>query len=189
MSNRSNHLISRVPLIGLFVALIALPATAGSRPALGNSPLPDFNVRALDSTPVRSGNIAMRGKWLLIYVNAGSPQSMGLLKRLLQKDFPGVAVRTVIISAGFPSQQTQMLRKSLPDLSSAAWYADPARSSAAAMKYRALPLVLGMQDNTIKWALSGNPSDIRQLQSALIPWAFQGTRDNAQQSKGKSGAK
>lgn len=189
MFNRSKYLVSRLRWVGFLVALIALPAVAGSRPALGNSPLPNFNIRALDSTVVQSGNIGMHGKWLLIYVNAGSPQSMALLKRLLQKDFPGVAARTVIVGAGLPSQQAQFLRKSLPDLSSAAWYADPNRSSAAAMKYRALPLVLGMQDNTVKWALSGNPSDIRQLQSALIPWAFQGTRDNTPQGKGKSGAR
>jgi hypothetical protein len=57
-----------------------------------------------------------------------------------------------------------------PDLSGAAWYADPSKAASTALHLQGAPVILGLKDNIVQWALSGEMGKGTQQQSALNTW-------------------
>lgn len=52
----------------------------------------------------------------------------------------------------------------------AAWYADPGDAARRALGLRGVPVVLGLDDRSIRWTLSDGLSDPRTQRSILVSW-------------------
>jgi hypothetical protein len=165
------RLVSRKSCV--FLAAFACLLLAATLPAVQSLSLPDFTVQALDGSSSKSSDWQLQGKWLVIYVEGRCDPCVGLLGRLNKQDYPQLASRTVIVVGGAQVQDVQALRSKLPDLATAAWYADSTKNAPAVLNLRSAPVIVGLQDRVVHWHLNGVPADRKFLHSALTTWLGQ----------------
>jgi hypothetical protein len=132
--------------------------------------LPAFSVQRMDGSASKTSDWSVQGKWLLIYVERRSDP---LLRRLSQPEFSQLAARTTILLGGMQLQDAQAVQKNFPQLASASWFADSSRNAATALNLQGAPMIVGIQDRTIRWRVNGFPRDPKFLQSLLATWATQ----------------
>src|SRR5277367_4290657 len=83
--------------------------------AVAPAPLPAFSVQGLDGTSVPSSSFSLKGKSLLIYVEGNCQSCATLLGRLLQKDYPQLALHATIIVGGAGPLGAKALQQLYPD--------------------------------------------------------------------------
>jgi hypothetical protein len=132
--------------------------------------LPIFSVQRMDGSASKTSDWSVQGKWLLIYVERRSDP---LLRRLSQPEFSQVGVRTTIVLGGMQLQDAQLVQKNFPQLAAASWYTDTPRNAATALNLQGAPMIIGIQDRTLRWRVNGFPRDPKFFQSLLATWATQ----------------
>jgi hypothetical protein len=162
-TRRFKFLACLAPLLLLVQAVVAIE----------NKPLPGFDVQALDGSPSNSSDWAMQGKWVVIYLEGQCGPCTHILVRLKKDKYPRLASRAFIIVGGMQPGQVKAMQNGFADLSQATWYADPARNAVRALNLHGAPVTLGVEDKTLRWAISGNPHSKELLPSVLKKWTAQ----------------
>lgn len=170
MFNNKNARRNSCTLRSIFCGLAILFLCATACQAIAPAPLPALSLQGLDGSPVSSSNWSLKGKSLLIYVQSDCRSCNALLQSLNKKDYPHLASRVFIIVADVSPAGAKALQQLYPDLSSATWYVDSSNATATALKLQGAPVVFGLKDNVLQWALSGVMSDPAQQKSILNTW-------------------
>ena len=152
--------------------LISAMLTAGAV-AIENKPLPSFEVQSAAGSRVSSSTWKRQGKWVLIYLEGQCAPCTHLLARLTKDKYPQLANQTVIVVGGVRTGDIRAIQKAFPDLAQATWYADPERNAPKALELHGAPVTFGIEDKTLRWAISGIPPSPRLLPSVLKKWSAQ----------------
>jgi hypothetical protein len=155
-----------------YVALLLVSVIIGSATAAFSSergPIADFALGTLDGTTIRSGDVPLSGHWLVIYVQPQSGKTESLLRALSVEQYPGLASKTAIIVGGTTDQAKELIKK-FPDLAQAIWYTDNSKEAYSKLKLRGSPIIIGMNERDIQWAVSGMLPDANTFKSVLMSW-------------------
>jgi hypothetical protein len=131
---------------------------------------PAFSVQGMDGSASNTSTWTLQSKWVVVYVEGRSDP---LLRRLSQPEFSQVAVRTIIIVGGLQLQDAQAVQKKFPQLASASWFVDSPKNAVGALGLEGAPIMIGVQDKTLRWRVNGFPHDPKFLQSLLTRWIAQ----------------
>jgi hypothetical protein len=153
--------------LGLLCSLALLAASASVAPAEPPAPLPSFALTSLEGNVVAAETVEPAGRWLLVYVSPHSGAARTLLRVLEGGEAPAPAVIVVVGSA---PADAKALVNDLGGRLKAAFYADPGGAARRALGLPGVPMVLGLEDRTIRWTLSGTIPDPRTLRSILLSW-------------------
>ena len=151
---------------GLAIGLI--PAVGS---AVEQKPLPDFQVLAADGTSVRSAELSVQERWVLIYAIPDCRTCDQVLQALKTVQDPKLAARTVIVVGARLDVAHAYVEKKLPkEAGGVAWFADAQGKAWQALEIPGTPFLLGVRRGWIEWALSGTPKEAGALTSALRSW-------------------
>jgi hypothetical protein len=156
--------------IACWLAIAAVFCSSTTSRAIAPTPLPAFSVQALDGSTVSTVTWSLKGKSLLIFVRGNCRACNALLGHLNKKDYPELAGHTTIIVAGVGAAEVKTWSQMYPDLSAATWYVDPSKAAATALHLQGAPVIFGLKDNVVKWALSGEMQQSKQQKSVLNTW-------------------
>jgi hypothetical protein len=156
----------RIVLLAILAELCLSPASR----AIAPTPLPAFSVQGLDGSAVSSTTWPLKGKSFVIYVRGNCRACFALLGHLNKKDYPALPRHTTIIVSGVGPVEAQTWLHRYPDLREATWYLDPSKAAATALHLQGAPIILGLKDNVVKWALSGEMQKTAQQKSVLNTW-------------------
>ena len=156
--------------VACYLTALAVFLCCSNSQAIAPTPLPAFSVQGLDGSTVSTSAWSLKGKSLVIYLRGNCQPCTALLGRLRKKDYPQLAGHTTIIVGGVGPADAKALQQLYPDLSAATWYVDPAKTVAGALHLQGAPVILGLQDNVVKWALSGIMQHAAQQKSILNAW-------------------
>lgn len=155
---------------GAAMAALVLTMTIGAG-AIEQRPLPAFEITNAAGTVVPSATIGPGGKWLLIYVTPECGTCVRLFKSMEQWNSPQVNLATVVIVQGPFAGAQRYAADNLPEaLVGGRWFADVGDAGRSALKLTGAPVLIGMQDQQIKWAIAGVLNDPTALESALRTW-------------------
>jgi len=132
--------------------------------------LPEFSVQRMDGSTSKTSEWSLQGKWLLIYVEH---RPDALLRRLSQPEYSQLESRTIIVLGGIPLHDAQVLQNRFPQLGGASWFVDVPKNATVALNLQGAPMIIGVQDRTVRWRVNGFPRDPKFLQSLLTTWTTQ----------------
>jgi hypothetical protein len=144
-------------------------AAEGPKAARQN-PLPAFQVTSPSGSLVNSKDVVITGKWLLIYVNAGSRASEMMLSQLKSDKYADYLDHMVIILGGLKPEELPDWQSKYPDLNGARWFVDPNRATFRALNLHGAPVEIGLQDSSVIWNLNGMPANLDNFHSTLLDW-------------------
>jgi hypothetical protein len=147
------------------VACALAPKLAAKKPAL----FPDFSLTALDGKSVKSNQLHLPNRWLLIYVSANSAHSDTVLN-VLKEERPSSLGQIIVVVGGVPVNDVRTMAQQYPHLASVTWYADTKKLAFKAMELVAIPVVLGVKEDTVQWSLTGTLANPDRLKSILKTW-------------------
>jgi hypothetical protein len=154
--------------LAFFAVVTGLLISAGALWGLQPFTLPDFQLSSLDGKTIKSGDLAMSGHWLLVYVDRKNQFSNQLLAQFMQEQ-NGASSRMVIV-VGATLDEAKAMRSQHPYLSQAAWYADPSGSIFRALKLHGVPVTIGVSRNTMEWNINGALPDSAVQKSIVDAW-------------------
>lgn len=159
-------MMTKVAAVAAFVLTMTLGAGA-----IEQRPLPAFEVTNAAGTIVPSAVMGPGGKWLLIYVTPECGTCVRLFKSMEQWESQRVNAATVVMVQGAFTGAQRYAADSLPEaLVGGRWFADVSDAGRTALKLTGAPVLIGMQDQQIKWAIAGVLNDPTALESALRTW-------------------
>ncbi len=153
-------------LLPLLAALSLVKTVDARKPA----PLPAFSLTAADGKTVSSNQIHLPKHWLLIYVHQNSNYSVAVLNSLKGEKPDNLGQKMIVVVGGASAKDIQGMAKKYPHMALVTWYADPTRDAFRAMGLRGSPTVLGIEQDTVKWALVGTLPNREHLKSILKTW-------------------
>ncbi len=164
------HVIGRIRLQAFaLLAITVAGAAAGRVGAMEPRALAPFQVQAPDGSPVGSGQVAIAGRQVLIYLDANCESCALVFTALDGLDPDEVGALTVIVR-GDQASASSLMAKAPPSLAGVRWFTDGAGSAYTAMKLQSSPTVLGLWSGRIHWARTGPLNDAGNLQSAVRSW-------------------
>src|SRR5215471_5526276 len=153
----------------LVVAAVALVPLLAMEP----TPIPNtLHLTSLDGQTVNSDHLPNQGNWLLFYVNPQSHFSDEML-RVLQKGLNPNSVASAVIIVGGTLDDLKTFRAKYPDLGGAVWYADTNRDAFTQLKLHGVPVVVGVRDQTMRWAVNGMLPDAASFKAMVNSWVEQ----------------
>src|SRR5262245_5995370 len=159
---RAGEVTRAIKLAAIAVLWIA-PRAEARKPA----PLPDFALTTTDGTIVRSDQLRLLNRWLLMYVHPESGHSEVVLNILRDEPPAALGPKVIVIVSGVEGGDVARMAKSYPHLGMVKWYADPKRDAYRALKLGGSPTVLGMKQSTVQWALTGTLANPARLKAIL----------------------
>ena len=162
---RTRHPECLTPLVALLLVTCVAASSMG-----WPAPLPDFKIINSAGQSVSSNTIAPGDRWLLIYIRPQCGPCRTVLNTLNQNVLPGVPGKSVIILGGASVDETRSMAAAFPDLPFGQWYSDPQRSAYLQLALQGAPVVVGLQQNNIRWTLAGVNPDTEKFKSTLRSW-------------------
>lgn len=153
----------------LVCLILVLMTTGVHLRAADRRPLPEFLLTGLDGQTAKSVDLAGKANWLLIYVNKKSHFCDELLAGLKRDQYPTLAAKTLIVVQG-SVDDAKGLQSKYPDLATASWYVDSSRDAFGQLQLHGVPVILGLQDQTIEWTINGILPDGKTFKSILNSW-------------------
>ena len=152
-------------LVIMIIAVLSLQAFA-----IEPQPLPDIELLNTEGKTVGSKSLVSSPRWLFIYIESGSRSQLNFLKELqMTENVNAVADRIVIVFGGGTQDMLERLTGSDRSLPQFAWYLDPQEQAFQLLPAKGTPVIFGIQDNTIEWALAGTLKD-ETMRSMLFEW-------------------
>ena len=152
----------------------AIAVSAATLAAIEQRPLPAFEVVSATGEPTPSAMIGKNGKWLLIYVTPECRSCQHLFSAMEGWESGPLNAATVVVVQGDHATVSGYANARLPaTVVGGRWYADATGACRNALALTGSPVIIGMQDQQIKWALAGVLNDPAALQSALRTWVEQ----------------
>jgi hypothetical protein len=109
--------------------------------------VPEFAVSALDGRAVKSSEIPVQQRSVLIYVVPNCRPCETLLNLIKKKEYPDLPSKAVVIVGRANTAKAVRIAGKFPDLHEASWYADPSRDAFSKLKLRGVPVILGLRQN------------------------------------------
>jgi hypothetical protein len=152
----------------LLYELLGRSASATEKPA----PLaPEFTVSALNGSAVKSSEIPVQQRSVLIYVVPNCHPCETLLNLINKKEYPDLPSKAVVIVGRANIAKALKVAGKFPDLDEASWYADPSRDAFSKLRLRGVPVILGLRHNQIAWRINGLlDGDPKKVQRILAGW-------------------
>lgn len=155
------------------VAAASVVAVAALQ-AIEQRPLPAFEVvnAAGEATP--SAMMGPGGKWVLIYVAPECRSCQRLFIAMEDWNSAPLNAATVVMVQGDHATARAYAADRLPAaVVGTRWFADATGAGRKALQLSGSPVIIGMQDQQIKWALAGVLNNPAALESALRTWVEQ----------------
>jgi hypothetical protein len=153
-----------------FLLLFAIVGSSVAVHAIERSPLPALPLTGIEGGVVTTSQMAMRGAWLIVYVQPDCRPCESILTVATHERHPGLPDRLAIVVAGVTARELQALAARFPNLPRNAWYADTNRTMFTRLRLTGVPVVLGLRDQMIEWGLSGVLPDASAVESVLASW-------------------
>ena len=155
--------------IGLLTLLIGL-LSAGAR-SVDDGPLPAFRVVSPDGTPVAAGELTAQSRWVLLYIAPGCAPCDDLLRATATWQPQAQPGRIVVVIRGSLTDAAAYLEKNAPrKIGTVVWFADAGDQAWQALKLTGTPVLIGVQDRVIKWAIAGVLNDPTMVGSVVRTW-------------------
>jgi hypothetical protein len=160
-----------IVVVGVALGLVGIsPLRARAAP---QRPLPPFTVVRIAGA-VASANLPVPDQWLLMYVATDCRSCDLLLAALKDWQSPRLLERTVIIVGGdLVGAQAYVGRTVPPEVASIPWFADPQSQAWNALNLKGTPMLIGVRQGQIQWAISGVLNDPNALASVVKTWVSQ----------------
>jgi len=139
--------------------------------AMPQGPLPSFELAAADGARVSSVDWLGQEPWILVYATAGCRPCDDLLASLARLRTEGLVRRTVLVIAAPHGEARAYVQAALPtELRGLRWYADDQAGAWRALQLTGAPMLVGIRDGRIEWAISGMASDLERLGRVVSHW-------------------
>jgi hypothetical protein len=149
----------------------ALVAAAVTVAAIEQRPMPAFEVVNAAGAVTPSAGMAQAGKWILVYVTPECRSCQRLFTAMEEWNSGPLNAATVVLVQGDHAAVRAYAAERLPAaLVGARWYADVDGAARRALALTGSPVIIGMRDQQITWALAGVLNDPAALESALRTW-------------------
>ena len=149
-------------------ALIVAGATLA---AIEQRPMPAFEVVNAAGAATSSAAIGPGGKWILIYVTPECRSCQRLFTAMEEWNSAQRGGATVVRVQGEHAAVQAYAAERLPAaVVGSRWYADASGAARRALALTGSPVIIGMRDQQISWALAGVLNDPAALESALRTW-------------------
>jgi hypothetical protein len=144
----------------------ALPLAAQDAPRA----LPAFSVIDADGRAVGSHSFAQQGRTLVVYIKADCRACDQLLGAISRVGSDSLAPRLVLLIGAPVEGAATIAERAVPQgLRGATWYADREGDAWTALGLTGLPVMMGVDGETIAWTLRG-AQDRRLLESVVRTW-------------------
>ena len=158
----------------IVVAVVVFASLVGGPPVTGRgldpTPLPEFEVTALDGSVVDGSRLRFGVTWLLVYVQQPDCPACVSILSILEREAAALSPsRLVVIVGGATPDELRAAKAAYPELP-AGWFADPSRAAFARLELVGAPVSLGLRGGTIEWRLSGMLADAHHVRSILMSW-------------------
>jgi hypothetical protein len=150
-----------------FLAILALTVAVPFY-AAQPGPLPAFHLSATDGHAVAGSDLPAKGKWIILYIAPHSHETDRVLSLLSPAKNPGLAGKVAIIVAG-SVDETRKLEQAYPN-SGLSWFADANKEAASALKLNGSPMVLGLNEKSVRWVLNGVLQNGAVFRSVVDSW-------------------
>ncbi len=147
--------------LSMLVAL-ALPAAAAD-----NRELPASTVETPGGAQVRLPDLG-DGRWLLVYVQPGSPSSTRLLEALRGWELQSYDHLAFVV--GGERSAAVAFANADHQLPGARWAVDAGREAWKDLQLSGAPSLFGIEQGTIAWRLAGVLNDPATFRSVVISW-------------------
>ena len=153
-------------LVSLAVTLVPVSVSPIARGAP-----PPFALRAPDGTRVGSADVLGREPWIVLYAIPGCAPCDQLLTSLSRLGTRRLLQRTVLVIGASQEDARAYVRERVPpELRGLRWYADEQAEAWQALRLGGTPMLVGVRDGRVEWALSGTVSDPESLSGLLSSW-------------------
>lgn len=156
---------------GAMVLAAAIVAAGATLAAIEQRPMPAFEIVNAAGEATTSATMGQGGKWLLVYVTPDCRSCQRLFTAMEEWNSAPLNAATVVLVQGDHASVRSYAADRLPaSVVGARWFADVGGAGRRALALTGSPVVIGMQDQQIKWALAGVLNDPSALESALRTW-------------------
>ena len=136
-----------------------------------DSPLPAFTVLSPDGAAVTSKQLTTAQRWVLLYVAPGCAPCSDLAGAAGTWQPPGQPARIVVVIRGDVTESATLVERTHPRGKIAVpWFADAADEAWQALKLSGVPILIGVEDNVIKWSIAGVLNDPKMVDSVVRTW-------------------
>jgi hypothetical protein len=154
-------------LVSVLVCAMAAPV----RPAaIERTRLPLFELLGADGNGVTTDRLIRAGRWMVIYVQPDCRACENLLRIVMTAEHPRIPSRLAIILGGSTLDEVRATAARFPELSEAAWFADPSKASVPPLQIRATPAIFGLNGDMIEWSLGGVSGPSSEVKSVIASW-------------------
>jgi hypothetical protein len=149
----------------------ATPDAQNAKFAPGNTAsLPSFSVSDAEGNAVNSTALTQKGKWLLLYMNAGCPRCDSFLQAIHPSEHPEGVKKIVVVVGKIDPAQLRAFAAKYRDWAQANWYADRQQEAFTQLKLTGVPVTLGINGDQVQWRLNGPHASGKFPKSALTSW-------------------
>lgn len=149
----------------------AVVVTGATLAAIEQRPLPAFEVVNAAGEVASSATMGPGGKWILVYVAPECRSCQRLFTAMEEWNSAPLNAATVVLVQGDHAIARGYAADRLPAaVVGTRWFADANGAARRALALTGTPVIIGMQDQQIKWALAGVLNDPAALESALRTW-------------------
>ena len=149
--------------------VLAASVLVGRPAAIQQRALPPFQVQAPDGAAAGSGQVAIAGQQVLIYVDAECGACTPLFSALVGLDAAELEATTFIVR-GDRLTAAAFMGRVTATMPSVRWFIDEHGSAYTALRLETSPVVLGLRSGRIVWARPGRVGNVASLNTALRSW-------------------
>jgi hypothetical protein len=128
---------------------------------LTNQTLPDFTLLSETNQPIKIKSLISEGKSLIIYVLPESLPAQHLINFLQNPSNALIKNRSILITGGLPKSDS---------IGKITTYRDFEEQAVNALNVTGSPTILGIQNGTIEWTLSGILNNPETLENIINSW-------------------
>ena len=158
-------------LLTMQMAAQTNPPASGQQPPGSGQQLPAYTLVDSAGKSVSTTDLVREGKWLLAYIQAGSPAGDLFLRTISAPSFATALPKMILVTGRGTSDGLSQIVTQNPALANLAMYADPSGATITQLKLGGAPVVLGMQAGSISWKVKGMPMDSDKFRSMLLGWS------------------
>jgi len=149
--------------------IVLLPSARGK--AAEDSPLPEFRVLDPEGASVTSRQLTTAQRWVLLYVAPGCAACDDLSRATGRWQPPGQPARIIVVVRGSVQESAAFVEHARPrGTVPVPWFADAAGEAWQALKLSGVPMLIGVEDNVVKWSIAGVLNDPNMVNSVVRTW-------------------
>jgi len=142
--------------------------------AIEQKAVPQFKVLNPEGAAMTSRQLSTQSRWVLFYVTPRCRPCDSILRAMKDWDSPMLPARVVVIVRGPLADASAYVEARRPQqLSAMAWFADPTDDAWKALELKGTPVLIGVQDGVMKWAIAGVLNNPRMVESVVRTWVSQ----------------